>query len=189
MDTENREMQTSPRMCTCIYVCLSICMFACAHWWLERMGGIPCLPWQKWKDFGGGELVPGCLGPTVRAQKKRSNKFYTTSTCVMWVYVFCEALLHFFQRNLFPLWQVTNNVHVEVLSVVVQGWGCLGACVTGTKTQTLAVTIIKLNTQLDRVKVRPITLKEVIRSVCVCDYTAGVDNHKEWNVFPFSLPS
>lgn len=145
MDTENGEMQTSPRMCTCI-VCMSICMFACAHWWLERMGGIPCLPWHKWEDFGGGELVPGCLGPTVRAQKKRYNKFYTTSTFRMCNVGVCvlRGFASFFTRNLFPLWQVTNNVYVEVLSVVMPGWGCLGACVTGPKTQTLAVTIIKL---------------------------------------------
>lgn len=99
------------RVCLCIYVCMCVCVFACARQWLRGMEGIPCSLLRRRKDFGGGERVSG-LGVTVKARRKRRNKFYTISTfhtCNVCANVSIVALLHGYQEPVFVVGNKSNR--------------------------------------------------------------------------------
>lgn len=83
-------------MCVCFYVCMRVCVFACAYRWLGGMEGIPCFLLCKRKDFGAGEQVPG---------------FHAMSNFrgIMCVYVFIVALFHGYVKPVFIVGKTHNR--------------------------------------------------------------------------------
>lgn len=107
-------------MCLCFPVRVCVCEFACVCWWPEGMEGIPCSLVRRREDLGGGDRWP-----TVKARRKRCNKFYTTSTfhtrnvcvmslCVLWL---CFMVMW----NLFLWWAMQTMGTLFFVSE----WVCL----------------------------------------------------------------
>ena len=94
-------------VCT-ICKCTCACVLACAHQWLGGMERIPRSRLCRRKDLGGGDQVPGCRGVTVKAQRRRRNEFYTTSTFHM-----CNVCLHVFAYCGFLSWQCESSFPCE----------------------------------------------------------------------------
>lgn len=108
-------------------VCMFLCMLVCQY---VHIGGR-----EEWKEFparfcvGGRiwsrEQVTGCLGVTVKAQRRRRNKFHTTSTfhtlhahaCVC-VCVSLLCLCFMAMRNLFSLWSTRATDEVTYAAFV-----------------------------------------------------------------------
>lgn len=106
------EKEQSARVCLCIYVCMRVCVFACACQWLGGMKGIPCSLLRRRKDFEGEVHILGCLGVTVKAREKRRNTLYTTSTFhLKWEYVllFNMPLFHGYVKPVFNVGKASNK--------------------------------------------------------------------------------
>lgn len=109
-----KRTRKSDRAQECAYVFMYACAFLHVHIsGREEWKEFPACFCMGGRIFEGGEPVTGCLGLTVKAQRKRSDKLYTTSTfhtrnVGVWGFV------SFFIKNLFSLWQVTDTVFVCV---------------------------------------------------------------------------